>query len=142
MFSLNCVKNLIDLKMINCLQLRSVLPDSLVNLTNLQELWLAYNEIDSVPENIGNLKNLQKLMLRGTWISSLPESIGNLSNLTHLDLKKSYLADLSALPQNIADLPNLKYLWIKRSFWVTLQKEDEQQILFQRLKQRGCRIYM
>jgi Leucine-rich repeat (LRR) protein len=55
------------------------LPDSISNLTNLQELNLTSNKL-TLPDLICNLTNLQAMFLRYNQLTSLPDSIGNLTN--------------------------------------------------------------
>ena len=56
------------------------LPESIGQLSNLQELWLDDNQITELPESIGQLVNLQELWLDNNKITELPESIGQLIN--------------------------------------------------------------
>jgi hypothetical protein len=81
------------------------LPESIGNLSNLQELALYFNQLTSLPESIGNLSNLQELALWGNQLTSIPESIGNLSNLEYLQLGGN---QLTTLPESIGNLSNLK----------------------------------
>ncbi|HAS44982.1 MAG TPA: hypothetical protein DCS93_31160 [Microscillaceae bacterium] len=62
------------------------LPDTMGDLTNLQELMLDSNGLTELPETIGNLKNLKILSLKNNRVTSLPESIKTLVNLEELHL--------------------------------------------------------
>ena len=56
----------------------SYLPNSIGTLTNLQELYLAYNRLTTLPDSIGYLKNLQTLDLAYNQLQKLPASINKL----------------------------------------------------------------
>ena len=83
------------------------LPQSLGNLTNLRWLELYKNELTELPEWIGNLTNLEHLNLGDNQLTELPESIGNLTNLEGLDLGDN---ELKEFPEWIGNLTNLVYL--------------------------------
>ena len=85
------------------------LPESIGNLTELVQLYIDDNELESLPESIGNLSNLYYLIANFNHITALPESIGNLSNLNFLDLGYN---ELTYIPESIGNLQNLEYLWI------------------------------
>jgi hypothetical protein len=52
------------------------------HLTNLQALWLSYNQITNI--GVWGLTNLQELYLNGNHITEVPNSIMNLRNLKSL----------------------------------------------------------
>src|SRR6266849_5387097 len=68
----------------------TTLPNSLGQLTNLQQLDLTGNQITLLPTSLGNLIHLKKLYLDGNQITSLPEMLGNLIHLEeiHLDANR------------------------------------------------------
>jgi len=105
----------------------SRMPDSIANLTRLEEVELNHNWFEKFPIEIftipnlkelvslnnrylqiefGNSTSLQKLRI-GDKISVLPESIGRLSNLTDLNLSSNRL---TTLPESIGKLSNLTNL--------------------------------
>jgi internalin A len=84
-----------------------VLPQELIQLQQLEELNLSYNQNNTLPESIGQLINLTSLDLQNNELNTLPESIGQLINLTSLDLQGN---KLSALPESISQLTNLTSL--------------------------------
>ena len=84
------------------------LPESIVNLTNLQELKLYDNKLTSLPDTIGNLTNLQVLYCYYNKLTSLPESIVNLTNLKLLNCSYN---KLTLLPETIGNLTNLQELY-------------------------------
>lgn len=63
------------------------LPDSICQLSKLEELYLDDNALEDLPENIGDLQQLRILSLRNNCLTHLPESIGKIQ-----PLKKLYLA--------------------------------------------------
>jgi internalin A len=83
------------------------LPDAIAQLTNLQTLHLRNNQLTSLPDVIGQLSNLQTLHLRNNQLTSLPDVIGQLSNLQTLEL---YSNQLTSLPDAIGQLSNLQTL--------------------------------
>jgi internalin A len=67
----------LDLEGLNLTQL----PDEVVSLSWLTDLWLSSNYISEVPEFIGQLKNLRTLILQRNPIRQLPASLSLLTNL-------------------------------------------------------------
>ncbi len=117
-----------------CLELGSngltTIPESIGNLTRLNDLSLYQNQLDRLPESIGNLTNLTWLNIAENKLTWLPESFYNLTNLTWLELcenKFTYLSEefgnftnltcldsncneLTTLPSNIGQLTSLTEL--------------------------------
>ena len=62
------------------------LPESIGNLSSLEDLYLSFNQLTSLPESIGSLNSLERLWLDYNQLTSLPESIGSLSSLETLYL--------------------------------------------------------
>jgi leucine-rich repeat protein SHOC2 len=92
-----------------CTPVRSSLPDSICNITNLSVLNLAWNSLTSLPENIGELKNLTELYLQNNQLSNLPGSMRHLTNLACLSLNNNPLVDLSIL-KNLPTLNTVRFL--------------------------------
>ena len=59
----------------------STLPDKIVSLPNLLELYLFDNKLTQLPADIGKLKSLTDLHLFNNQLTSLPDSIGDLHYL-------------------------------------------------------------
>ena len=62
-------------------QLTGGIPESIGDLSSLEELVLSSNQLTTLPENIWNLSSLTTLWLSSNQLTPLPESIGNLSSL-------------------------------------------------------------
>lgn len=84
--------------------LRSI-PDTIGNLSNLRELDLSDNNLETLPESIGYLKKLEELYLSGNRnFRRLPDSIGDLENLETLELEET---NLESLPKSMERLTKL-----------------------------------
>ena len=85
------------------------IPEVLGNLTNLQYLDLADNELAAIPKVLGNLTNLQHLDLADNELTGpIPKVLGNLTNLQHLDLADNELT--GPIPKVLGNLTNLQHL--------------------------------
>lgn len=87
----------------------TIFPKCLLKLTNLDELDLSRNLIQTLPDNIGNFLSLRWLDLHSNKIESVPESIGNLVGLTYLNLSNNRLTSMG-LPSTLGSLTSLKTL--------------------------------
>ena len=83
------------------------LPDFIRDLTALQTLNLASNEISTFPEPITRLKSLRKLDIRNNKLSELPQSIINLTSLQELKLENN---KFTIFPEELVRLKWLKIL--------------------------------
>ena len=83
------------------------IPPEVFTFTNLRELDLGRNNIDSIPPDIARLPHLQKLVLERNLIRRLPMEIGLLGELQYLDLNRN---PIDSLPDNLAYLPALREL--------------------------------
>ena len=86
------------------------IPPEVFTFTNLRELNLGCNFIDSVPPEIANLKYLEVLNLERNWLHRLPDEIGELHNLVKLDLNRNPLQELPAAMSAMGNLERL-VLW-------------------------------
>jgi len=94
-----------DIKLNNC-NLKQF-PIIIFNLTNLQKLYLASNQITEIPDSIASLTNLQILNLYSNQITETLDSIASLTNLQTLCLHNNKITDM---PYSIASLTNLQKL--------------------------------
>ncbi len=77
------------------------LPDSIVHLTNLKELYLMYNKIQTLPERIGYMCSLQKIGISNNCINTLPITFGALNTMQKVDLECNLL---TVLPENLDNM--------------------------------------
>lgn len=81
------------------------LPETLGNLSKLEELDLGRNGLEAVPQQVGGLRGLKKLGLDYNDIHVLPSFVGNLSGLRELSLNSNGGVKL---PDSLAGLKGLK----------------------------------
>jgi len=93
------------------LQLTAI-PESVAQLTNLQELNLHDNLLTAVPQWLDQLGSLKKLTLYANQFTAIPELIGQLANLTELYL---YNNQLTAIPESMGRLTNLQILTLGKN---------------------------
>ena len=86
------------------------IPSELGNLANLQNLWLAHNQLTgAIPSELGNFANLQSLLLDYNQLTgAIPSELGNFANLQLLLLDKNQLT--GSIPAELGDLANLQSL--------------------------------
>jgi len=85
----------------------STLPDSLRQLSQLQELNLDGNQLTALPDWLGQLIQLQRLNLGFNQLTMLPDSLGQLTQLQWLDLSSN---QLTTLPDWLGQLTQLQTL--------------------------------
>ncbi|MEH1885247.1 COR domain-containing protein, partial [Nostoc sp.] len=98
----------------------SSLPPEFGQLTNLQTLYLSFNQLSSLPPEFGQLTNLQTLELSRNQLSSLPPEFGQLTNLQSLYLGSN---QLSSLPPEFGQLTNLQTLYLNSNQLSSLPPE-------------------
>lgn len=85
------------------------IPDEIYKLKNLRCLDLKGNKISKIPTSIGRIENLQSLNLSANHLQTLPDEIGELGKLNALDFSFN---ELNSLPESFNKLHELEYLWL------------------------------
>jgi len=80
------------------------IPNTINNLSNLNQLNLNNNNLRNIPDNISKLINLKSLKISNNQITSLPKSISKLKNIQSLQIDHNKIA---IIPEDICNL-NLK----------------------------------
>ena len=97
----------------------SVLPDSIVNLTNLTELKAGQQQLKTLPDKIGEMSGLTAIYVEGNQLTQLPDSIGQLKNLGILHAQRN---NLTEIPGSIGNL-SLGQLFLQGNQLTSLPKE-------------------
>jgi len=113
------------------------LPESLVELTQLQALNLSQNRLTALPERLSELTQLRHLYLNFNELTALPESLGRLRQLRILDLSQNRL---TALPESLSQLTQLQTLVLSYSGVTTLPEWLGQLAHVQQLGLSGCHL--
>ncbi|MEM7513587.1 MAG: hypothetical protein AAF388_21850 [Bacteroidota bacterium] len=91
-------------------------PYEVLNLKNLESLWIGFRNFEKLPLEITQLKNLRALDMQHTAVKRLPENIHELENLEELGLLHS---GIDSLP---ISLKNLTKLRVMNLGWTDLEK--------------------
>src|ERR1700677_1205753 len=89
-------------------QLQSI-PKEIGLLTMLQTLSLSNNQLQSIPKEIGQLTMLQGLYFSNNQLQTIPKEIGQLTMLQRLDLNDN---QLRTIPKEIGQLTMLRILYL------------------------------
>lgn len=90
-----------------------MLPASIKELTQLAELYLYSNKLQSLPAELGCLCSLVTLALSENSLTSLPDSLDSLKKLQMLDLRHNKLREIPAVVYRLTTLTTL-YLRFNR----------------------------
>ena len=96
-----------------------LLPDTLAELQNLEELDLGRNGLGSVPPQVASLRGLKKLSLDYNEIGEVPSFVGELKNLRELSINANGGA---RLPQTLSGLKGLKVFMGNNKLTLKAQK--------------------
>ena len=96
-----------------------LLPDTLGNLQNLEELDLGRNGIRAVPPQVASLRGLKKLSLDYNDIREVPAFVGELKNLRELSVNAN---GGTRLPESLSGLKGLKVFMGNNRLTLSAQK--------------------
>ncbi len=82
-------------------------PKAICGLKNLKVLSLAYNDIDSIPDCICRLQNLERLFLSNNKLVHVSDSLGSLKKLEQLDLNRN---SIQLLPEDLGYLSSMQFM--------------------------------
>jgi internalin A len=85
----------------------TILPESVLNQTDITSLNLSNNQLTTLPAGIGKLINLQVLNVENNRLVTLPGEIGQLKSLQTADFSNNRL---TSLPTQLGSLTQLKSL--------------------------------
>lgn len=71
-----------------------IIPESFGDLSNLEAVFLEFNEIEELPASIGNLRALEVLSIGWNKLESLPVEITNLRNLRTLSVSANNYSEV------------------------------------------------
>lgn len=96
------------------------IDEGIARLQNLEELYIAQNDLSHFPSSVCSLKQLRVLDFRNNYINSLPMQISELQHLEVLDLSYNMLKEL---PPEIGELKSLKVLLLRSNGLTSIPKE-------------------
>jgi internalin A len=101
------LESLRSLSSLNSLLLRDAgtLPESVGQLTQLQQLDVSDNQLTALPKSVGQLTQLRQFHVSDNQLTALPESVGQLTQLQQLDVSRN---ELKALPESVGQLTQLQ----------------------------------
>ncbi len=85
-------------------------PKEILQLKNLNELWLSKNQLKEIPEEIAQVANLQSLDIANNLLTALPESLKKLKNLKKINLTNNPQIDENQVINLLTQLPKLQSL--------------------------------
>lgn len=112
--SITNLKNLNELILTECPILNlEILFNQLVGLDNLRELDLSENQIDSVPLNINQLNQLTDLWFDENKLKEVPKGVKSLKNLEYLRLFDNEIEKLNLEKGDLKKLNNINLCYNK-----------------------------
>ena len=90
------------------------LPQEILKLNKLSELYLSENLFSEFPIELLNLTNLKVLDISGNILTALPQNIFEIKNLVHLNISRN---KLTVLPREILNLEELSELYLSENLF-------------------------
>ncbi|MBK6836029.1 MAG: leucine-rich repeat domain-containing protein [Bacteroidetes bacterium] len=110
----------------------TVLPNEIGKLTNLKELYISFNGLNSLPASISGLKKLSYLQCDGNNLKMIPKEIGSLTNLNKLSFMRN---QIRSFDDNITNCKALTELILDENYLVKQQIDKLKDLL------PNCAIY-
>lgn len=117
-FAISQLTALKELKLFSC-GLED-LPPSLINLKNLETLYLGENNFTKIPQCVFSFKKLKRLIFKSNMLISIPDSIELFRDLEYLDVANNFL---TSLPSSLSKLKKLDTLRIGHNKIKKIPKE-------------------
>jgi hypothetical protein len=120
----NLPKNLIKLYISN--SNLSLFPQCIIELTNIEEIYIRKNNLNSLPIELERLKKLRKIDLSANDFRIFPDVLTKIIGLTKINICKNSIKEI---PRDIYNLEKLKYLIISPSDSKNIPDENKRQII-------------
>ncbi|CAG5119224.1 unnamed protein product [Candidula unifasciata] len=117
------LKKCARLKVVNlsgALRLLSAIPESLLELEDLEQLFLSDNFFTEVPQHVCGLVKLTQLVMQRNSLLRLSQDLYKLRYLRHLELSDNFL---EVIPPKIKSLRKLEYLGLANNRLTELPEE-------------------
>eukprot|EP01103_Thecamoeba_quadrilineata_P019885 TRINITY_DN826_c0_g1_i2.p1 TRINITY_DN826_c0_g1~~TRINITY_DN826_c0_g1_i2.p1 ORF type:complete len:202 (-),score=29.00 TRINITY_DN826_c0_g1_i2:12-617(-) len=98
-------------------------------LSNLECLYLNYNQLKMIPNDIGRLKMLQKLFMAYNMIDKVPNVVGDLVRLKDLGLRCNQIQTLPPILSTLQRLTKLSVECLPFRFHSKTEDSNEHHIL-------------
>ena len=96
------------------------LPESIGELTKLENLYLGYNSLSDLPESVGKLVNLQTVNIAKNQLLDLPLEVGNWKKVVKFSLHDNMLSEIPPTIGKMTSLVKL-YLDVENTELVTIE---------------------
>ncbi len=94
-------------------------------------------ELSIIPKSIGNLIELEELILYNNPLEQLPKEIGKLTKLKHLDVSDTHIKNM---PESILQLPNLREIDISSTPLGNINRNEKSKKIVKALEKKGIQV--